>query len=115
MFRLEATQTVPLSLGEDGAIRITGSRVTLDSVVDEFKRGATAEQIQDDFPSLSLRDIYAAIGYYLERIDEVEQYLRERSTQADTTRLFIEERLPTGRLRRRLQQRLYPLAKPLMT
>jgi uncharacterized protein (DUF433 family) len=62
---LDTTQAVPLSLGDDGTIRVTGSRATLDSVVHQCKQGASAEQIQDDFPSLSLRDIYSAIAYYL--------------------------------------------------
>ncbi len=60
MASFEPTQTVPLTMGEDGTIRITGSRVTLDCVIDEFKRGATAEQIQDALPffdaSAGLRD-----------------------------------------------------------
>ena len=43
MIELETVQTVPLIAGEDGVIRITGSRVTLDSIVGQFKRGATAE------------------------------------------------------------------------
>ena len=66
MIELETMQTVPLIAGEDGVIRITGSRVTLDSIVSQFKRGATAEEIQHAFPSLSLREIYGAISYYLE-------------------------------------------------
>src|SRR6266581_2658401 len=65
MIELETTQTVPLTAGEDGVIRITGSRVTLDSIVSQFRRGATAEEIQHDFPSLSLREIYGAISYFL--------------------------------------------------
>jgi len=43
MIELETKQTVPLTAGEDGVIRITGSRVTLDSIVSQFKRGATAD------------------------------------------------------------------------
>jgi uncharacterized protein (DUF433 family) len=63
MIRLKATQPVPLTLDKDGTVRITGSRVTLDSVIHAFQHGATAEQIQDSFPSLDLGDIYATIAY----------------------------------------------------
>jgi len=76
MSPLETTQTAPLTLWDDGSIRIGSSRVTLDSLVHEFARGATAEQIQADLPSLSLREIYGAISYYLEHEDQVADYLR---------------------------------------
>ncbi|HLG14779.1 MAG TPA: DUF433 domain-containing protein [Blastocatellia bacterium] len=53
------SQTTPLFEDQDGAIRLTGSRIPLDTVVYEFNQEATAEQIQDSFPSLSLRSIMA--------------------------------------------------------
>lgn len=102
---LDATQAVPLTLGDDGTIRITGSRVTLESVVHQFKQGATAEQIQEDFPSLPLRDIYAAIAYYLQHVDRVEDYLREQAHAAAETRREIEAEQDTTGLRERLRQR----------
>ncbi len=105
MVALETTQKVPLVLGEDGTIRITGSRVTLDSVVHQFKNGATAEQIQEDFPSLQLPDIYSVIAYYLQHSGTVEEYLQQQELDAAQTRQFIESRqnitIISERLRRR--------------
>ena len=75
-------QPVPLTKGKDGTIRITGSRVSLDVIVAQFKQGATAEQIQTDFPSLSLTDIYAALSYYLRNQQEADSYLHEREEAA---------------------------------
>ena|SRR5437667_2946222 len=105
MVALETTQSVPLTLGEDGTIRITGSRVTLDSVVHQFKNGATAEQIQEDFPSLHLRDIYGVIAYYLQHTEELEDYLRSQQRAAAQTRREIESRQDTSGLRERLRRR----------
>ncbi len=105
MVALETTQAVPLSLGEDGTIRISGSRVTLDSVVHQFKNGATAEQIQDDFPSLPLRDIYGALAYYLQHTQAVEDYLRQQEQAATQTRIQIESNQDTRALRERLRRR----------
>lgn len=105
VIQFEPTQTVPLALGEDGTIRITGSRVTLDSVIDEFKRGATAEQIQDDFPSLTIREIYSAIAYYLEHTEAVEEYLRQQEQAAAVTRHLIDSRQDTTGLRKRIRER----------
>ena len=72
MTTIEASQTVPLRQWDDGTIRVKGSRVTLDSIVRLFKLGETAEQIQHSFPSLSLREIYGTIYYYLENTVDLE-------------------------------------------
>ncbi|MGC9995932.1 MAG: DUF433 domain-containing protein [Terriglobia bacterium] len=90
---------------EDGSIRIGSSRVTLDTIVHEFRTGATAEQIQDDFPTLGLREIYGAIAYYLEHEEQVEAYLLKRDQEADQIRREIEDRPRADALRRRIRER----------
>ncbi len=105
MVQFDPTQTAPLKIGEDGTIRIEGSRVTLDSIIDEFQRGATAEQIQDDFPSLTIREIYGAIAYYLEHTEAVEKYLREQEQAAETTRQSIDKEQDITGLRKRIRER----------
>jgi len=105
MTALSMTQTIPLTRGEDGVFRITGSRVTLDSIVHLFKNGATAEQIQEDFPSLTLPDIYAVIAYYLQHAGEVDDYLRGQARAATELRREVEGKLETQGLRERLRQR----------
>jgi uncharacterized protein (DUF433 family) len=102
---LETTQPVPLAEGEDGTIRVTGSRVTLDCIVHHFQQGSTAEQIQESFPSLALRDIYAAITYYLQHPQAVEAYLRRQDAEAAEVRRTIEAARDTSDLRERLRQR----------
>ena len=87
---LETTQTLPLRLTEDGTIRIVGSRVSLDSVVHHYKLGASAEQIAQKFPGLDLADVYAAITYYLNHQDTVEEYLREQEAEAGEIQKKIE-------------------------
>ncbi len=54
----EVVDAIPLSTDTNGVYRIGGGRVTLDLVVRAFNRGATAEEIAQDFPSLQLSDIY---------------------------------------------------------
>jgi uncharacterized protein (DUF433 family) len=112
MIRLKATQPVPLTLDKDGTVRITGSRVTLDSVIHAFQHGATAEQIQDSFPSLDLGDIYATIAYYLDHQDQVERYLRQQGAAAQKTRQFIEERQDSTFLPQRIRARRSKTLKP---
>jgi hypothetical protein len=84
--------------------------VTLDTLVGEFRDGATPEQIQDSFPSLSLGAVYGVIAYYLEHRDEVDAYLTKRSDEASETRRRIEERQGTS-LRDRLRARRAEIAR----
>ena len=90
MTTLERTQTLPLRLTEDGTIRIADSRVSLDSVVQHYKLGASAEQIAQKFPALDLADVYAAITYYLNHEEAIEEYLRQQEAKGDEVQKRIE-------------------------
>ena len=90
MSTLETTITAPLTQWEDGTIRITGSRVPIDTVIYHFKLGATAEEIGYKFQTLRLADIYGAIYYYLAHQREVEEYLRQQEVEADRVQQRIE-------------------------
>ena len=103
--KLEVSQHVPLTPLEDGTIRITGTRITLDVIINQFKLGATAEQISDIFPAASLKDIYGAIYYYLEHTDAVEAYMREQQQAAAETRLWVESQPGNRALREHLLAR----------
>ena len=52
MTTVDMTMPAPLVVGEDGTIRVAGSRVTLDSILHAYRSGDTVEQILDSFPSL---------------------------------------------------------------
>jgi len=104
------TQTVPLTRDDEGVLRVIGSRVTLDSIVHLFKSGATAEQIQEDFPSLALGDIYSVIAYYLQHSSQVEDYLRQQAGDAKELQNAVESGLSTREIRERLRQRLAHVA-----
>ncbi len=55
---------------------ITGTRVSLESVVYAFLRGSSPESIAQSFPVLRLEEVFGAIAYYLANQTEVDQYLR---------------------------------------
>lgn len=99
------TLTTPLEVWEDGTIRVTGSRITLDVIVRQFKLGSTAEQLQEDFPSLTLREIYAVLAFYLEQTEMVEDYLKNQKIEAEKSIDFIERHLPTENLRALIRAR----------
>jgi uncharacterized protein (DUF433 family) len=62
---------------KEGAYRVGGTRVSLDSVVYEFQSGASPECIQRSYPALTLEQVYGAITYYLGNQETVDQYLIE--------------------------------------
>jgi uncharacterized protein (DUF433 family) len=98
---------VPLVAAEDGrVIRVTGTRVTLDTIVGAFRRGATAEEIAQDYPSVELPDVYAVITYYLRHRTEVEEYLERREREHETLRTEIESAPGYQDLRQRLLNRI---------
>jgi len=101
----EITETLPMSTDAHGGIRIAGTRVTLDTVLEAFQDGASAEVIVDQYPVLSLADVYSVIGYYLHHRIEMEEYLSRRQAEAKAVRSEVERRFdPTG-IRERLLSR----------
>ena len=56
---------------------VAGTRVSLASVVIQFRQGASPEAILQNFPSLvSLENVYGAVAYYLANQHEIDQYLK---------------------------------------
>ena len=95
----------PLEADPDGVIRVRGSRVTLEVIVAAFADGATAEEIVQQYPSLSLADVYAVLDYYLQRRSEVDNYIREREEKSGHVRAQNEARFRPDGLRERLLAR----------
>lgn len=99
-------EIVPLTTDADGVIRITGTRVPLDTVVAAFKAGATSDEIALDYPTLDLADVYSVLSYYLRHQRELDIYLEKRRQKAAEVRKANETRLNPQELRQRLLARL---------
>ncbi len=106
MLSAAAVEPIPLATDEEGVIRVGGTRVTLATVIDTFRTGATPEEIAEDFPVLRLDDVYAVLTYYLRHRQEVDEYLGKRRARAATLRQEIEQLSPQTGLRDRLLARL---------
>jgi uncharacterized protein (DUF433 family) len=65
----------------DGGYWITGTRISLDSIVYAFKRGAAPESIQRAFPLLTLEEIYGAITFYLAHAQEIDTSLAQAEVE----------------------------------
>lgn len=98
-----ADEPVPLQADLDGVFRVGGTRVTLDSVIDAYQRGATADAIAERFPAVELGDVYAVIGWYLHHQEMADEYLGQRQAEAGWLRAEAERLLPVAsQLRRKL-------------
>ena len=62
---------------QDGSYRIGRTRVSLDSVVYAYRRGASPESIQRSFPALTLEYVHGALAFYLSHRAEMDKYLAE--------------------------------------
>jgi uncharacterized protein (DUF433 family) len=96
---------VPLRWSADGALLVGTSRVPLETVVECFTEGATAEEIALRYDALTLADIYAVIGYYLRHRQELEAYLRRAQRERDAVRQQLETQFPSAGIRERLLAR----------
>lgn len=105
MNALAVTETLPIMTDSDGIIRIAHTRVTLDTLVNAFQDGATAEEIAQQYPAVSLADIYSLIGYYLRRRPEIEAYLVQRRQVAESVRQQNEANCNPAGIRARLLAR----------
>ena len=65
---------------------VTGTRISLDSIVYHFKAGASPESIVQAFPLLTLEQVYGAITYYLAHTADVDAYLAEGERQYEAFR-----------------------------
>jgi uncharacterized protein (DUF433 family) len=60
-----------------GKPRIAGHRIRVQDIALWTEEGRSADEIVADFPQLSLSDVYAALAYYHEHREEIDQDIRE--------------------------------------
>ena len=57
---------------------VAGTRIGLDVLIYDFRRGKSAEELFKSYPSIgSLARVYGAITFVLEHPDVIEEYLQE--------------------------------------
>ena len=77
MANLPASKYVEIR--DDGKVCLAGTRIGLDVLVYDFRRGETPEAILQAYPSIgSLVNVYGAITFVLEHPEAIESYLREQ-------------------------------------
>ncbi|MCI0712530.1 MAG: DUF433 domain-containing protein [Chloroflexi bacterium] len=92
MLNLPETVILPLKMDDHGSIRVSNTRVTLDSLIASYHQGATPEEIHENFDVVPLTDVYAVIAYYLANRDTLDEYLRQRDEEGKRIRKEWEAR-----------------------
>ena len=110
MIALETKQILPISVEEDGSWKVTGTRVTVEVLIDLFKRGSTPEQILDDYPTIPLASIYEIIGYYLSNQQTVEEYIAYRDAEAKEIHAQLDSLTEVGNFRKKISEARNQLA-----
>jgi len=96
---------------EHDVMRVGKSRVMLDSIVAGFKQGYSPETIQQQYPALSLEEVYGAIAWYLANAEEVAGYLeRQDALWAQWRAKAAEHPSPVVQRLRALHERKIPEA-----
>jgi uncharacterized protein (DUF433 family) len=78
-----------------GRLRINGTRLTVNQLVVCYKQGYTPEEIADQYPHLTLAQVYSALAYYHANREEIEADLAAEKIEAD--RLEQEHQQPLRR------------------
>jgi uncharacterized protein (DUF433 family) len=92
-----APYAAPLAADADGVIRVSGTRVALDSIIAAYLDGADAEDIAEQYPAVPLADVHLTLAAYLRYRSEIDAYLAERRAAAEGVRAENERRFdPTG-------------------
>jgi len=73
---------------------IEGTRISLDSVVYAFLNGESPESIAQNFPLLTVEQVYGAITFYLANRELIDVYLKEGEEEFEKLQQSCREKNP---------------------
>jgi len=78
-----------------GRACIAGHRIrVLDIVAWHEARGYSPDQIVDMFPGITLADVYAALAYYFDNRQEIEDEVRKETNCSDWVKSNVPSKIP---------------------
>ena len=91
-----------IALDKNGVARIAGSRIKVSHLV-VVKRtdNLTAEQVQAEYPHLSMSEVYAAFAYYFDHQAEIDAQIERENKLADELERFSSPSPTAAELRSR--------------
>jgi uncharacterized protein (DUF433 family) len=92
-----------ITIDEHGVARINGTRMKVRHIVEAFKSGAESpEKLKESYPHLSMGQIHAALSYYYDHQQQIDEEIQRGAAEAERLRAAM----PPGPSRAELEQRL---------
>ena len=66
-----------------GRLRVEGTRITVNQMAVWYKEGSSPEEIADQYPHLTLAQVYTALAYYHANREEVDADLAAERAEAE--------------------------------
>jgi len=88
------TEIIPIYTDEQGRMRVSDTRVLLDLIVYAYHQGQTPEHIVQMYPTLTLDQVYLALGYYLRHRPIVDAYIQRVEAAANDMQQTVEADFP---------------------
>jgi uncharacterized protein (DUF433 family) len=73
---------------------VSGTGISLDSVVHSFRSGNSPDTIQSEFPALKLSQICGAIAFYLNHRAVIDRYLTDKAREFEASAIPLSEADP---------------------
>jgi uncharacterized protein (DUF433 family) len=68
----------------EGAYRVGGTRVSLDSLVYLYREGMSVESMVESYPALTPEQVHGALAFYLANRKQIDAYLEDGRREAES-------------------------------
>jgi uncharacterized protein (DUF433 family) len=109
--RTKKTEYKHVLLWPDGTPTVSGTRLKVKLIGAAYRDGASAEEIQQDYPEYSLAEIHSAIAYYLDHREQMDREWEDSRRRAEEAWVEIQRRQGRSPTREELQERLKLLGR----
>lgn len=93
-------------------IRIKGTRVGIETVLEDYLNASSPEEIAIRYPTLTLEQVYATITYYLHNRRQIDQYLeRWRKYAEESWQEQVQNPSPAVKRLRELKRQRHEYSK----
>ena len=96
------SEAPPLAVWPDGSVRVGGTRLLLEHVMEEYLGAKSPEALAERFQSLSLADARAVIAFYHRHREQVDAYLAWVEVEIERIERELMPMLDSRGLRERL-------------
>ena len=94
-----------IEVDEAGVARVAGTRLkVIHLVMDKMANGSTPEQMRQQFPPLTLAQVYAALTYYYDHKTELDAQIQQSLRAAESLRAQAEDQPSREQLLERLRR-----------